>query len=295
MRSVTNLFLLNIAFTDIVKAIVFVPFNYIPNLLYNYWPFGSFMCSLVGYIQVVAVLGGTITMVAMSFDRFVAILHPLRPKLTFKGVGLISLLVWIIAFTIPLPTALFSQLYVPPANDSHYCSLGYCMETMDISVKQIYSLFIMFVQYFIPLMVLAYTYGRIGYVIWIKTIPGEALQRRDERIAYSKRKMIKMMIVVVVLYAVCWLPCHLLTIIGDANDAIYNWNDIKYVFNSAFLLAASHSCCNPIVYVWMNKRFMNGFKKIFMACLCCIKSGFKSRRGLIGQTSYSMSVRRHPY
>ena len=64
------------------------------------------------------------------------------------------------------------------------------MEAMKRSVIQIYTVFLMLVQYFIPLTVLALTYGRIGYVIWIQTIPGEAVQTRDERMASSKRKVL---------------------------------------------------------------------------------------------------------
>ncbi|KAI8793807.1 cardioexcitatory receptor, partial [Biomphalaria glabrata] len=51
MRSLTNLFLLNIAISDIVKAVICNPFTFIANLILLYWPYGEFMCQVVTYIQ----------------------------------------------------------------------------------------------------------------------------------------------------------------------------------------------------------------------------------------------------
>ncbi|CAG5128093.1 unnamed protein product [Candidula unifasciata] len=52
MRSVTNLFLLNLAISDIVKAVVCNPFAFMANLILLHWPYGDFMCPLVTYVQV---------------------------------------------------------------------------------------------------------------------------------------------------------------------------------------------------------------------------------------------------
>ncbi|GFO32112.1 neuropeptide y receptor-like [Plakobranchus ocellatus] len=44
MPSVTNLFLLNLAISDLMKAIICNPFTFMANLIWNYWPYGEFMC-----------------------------------------------------------------------------------------------------------------------------------------------------------------------------------------------------------------------------------------------------------
>jgi|JYMV01.1.fsa_nt_gi hypothetical protein len=50
MRTVTNVFLLNLAISDLFIAILCMPFNTIPLILQNFI-FGKFMCICVRYLQ----------------------------------------------------------------------------------------------------------------------------------------------------------------------------------------------------------------------------------------------------
>ena len=79
-----------------------------------------------------------------------------------------------------------------------------------------------------------------------------------------------MMITVVAIYASCWLPTHLITILGDAtNGRIYDAPEMSIVWIFFNWLAMSSSCYNPIIYIWMNSKFRQGFKKA-LRCLPCI-------------------------
>lgn len=203
MRTVTNLFLLNLAISDIVKAVICNPFTFVANLILSYWPFGEFMCPIVTYMQVVAVLLSAFTLVAISLDRFVAIVYPLRPKMSKKFFFKIMAFIWFLSFLVPLPTALTSKVeYARPkgvdkgestvSNTTNKTDnwTGMCLEvfTRD-SDKYTYSLIIMLLQYFIPLIIIACTNAKIGYIIWLKETPGEAERDRDRRMASSKRRV----------------------------------------------------------------------------------------------------------
>jgi len=50
MRTVTNLFLLNLAVSDLLLAVLCMPFTLIPTLLKNFI-FGKAMCILIRYMQ----------------------------------------------------------------------------------------------------------------------------------------------------------------------------------------------------------------------------------------------------
>ena len=50
MRTVTNLFLLNLAVSDLLLAVLCMPFTLIPTLLRNFI-FGKAMCILIRYMQ----------------------------------------------------------------------------------------------------------------------------------------------------------------------------------------------------------------------------------------------------
>lgn len=83
--------------------------------------------------------------------------------------------------------------------------------------------------------------------------------------------MVKMMIIVVLVYGMCWLPIHIVTLVGDYDPRLYEQEYTKLIWNTSFWLAMSHACYNPFVYVWMNKTFRRGFYKIFATC-CCKKA-----------------------
>lgn len=190
MRTVTNIFLLNLAISDIAKGLICIPFTFVVNVLVPYWPFGDFMCPFVLYTQAVTVFLSAFTLVAMSVDRYVAIIYPLRPKLTSKKAIVTLLVVWLLALAVPLPTVVNSHVIENPYKNGTDCQRGLCLEVIEnVTLRHIYSMALMCIQYFVPLAVLTFTFTRIGYIIWIKRTPGEAERRRDERIASSKRKV----------------------------------------------------------------------------------------------------------
>lgn len=82
MRTVTNLFIANLALGDILMTIFCVPFSFFSILVLAYWPFGDVMCHLVNYSQAVSVLVSAYTLVAISIDRYIAIMWPLRPRIS---------------------------------------------------------------------------------------------------------------------------------------------------------------------------------------------------------------------
>lgn len=78
--------------------------------------------------------------------------------------------------------------------------------------------------------------------------------------------MVKMMITVVVIYAICWLPIHTITLVGDRHPHIYTYQHIQTIWICCHWLAMSNGCYNPIVYCWMNTKFRQGFRHIFRCC-----------------------------
>ncbi|XP_050533860.1 RYamide receptor-like isoform X3 [Daktulosphaira vitifoliae] len=56
MRSVTNLFIMNMAVGDLLMTIFCVPFSFVATLILQHWPFGNDLCHTVSFAQAIAVL-----------------------------------------------------------------------------------------------------------------------------------------------------------------------------------------------------------------------------------------------
>ena len=76
-----------------------------------------------------------------------------------------------------------------------------------------------------------------------------------------------MMIIVVVIYAVCWLPLHVLTICLDAYPSLYTFSHIQQLWVTCHFIAMSSLCYNPFVYFYMSSKFSDALLRF-----CCMRA-----------------------
>lgn len=149
------------------------------------------------------------TMVAISIDKYIAVLHPLRLAMSKRMLKKIIAIIWIAAFITSIPAALFTTL-VPTryadehddddnndANHDHDYEINdsySCNERWPKSIpngSRHYTLVLIVLQFIIPLCVLVVTYLRIVKVIWLNKTPGEeyAVNANEAKRTRSKKKV----------------------------------------------------------------------------------------------------------
>ncbi|KAK6170380.1 hypothetical protein SNE40_018789 [Patella caerulea] len=169
MRTVTNFFIASLAISDMLMAIVCIPFTFVASLL-GHWPYGHAFCPALTYIQAVVVFLSAYTMLAISIERYMAINHPFLRRLSKKKSVWVIFLCWILSFLTPLPTAITSRV-IPYTDAEDNSTTLYCSEDWSANSDRFsYTLTIMVLQYFIPLLVLIYTYSRIVHIVWLKDV-----------------------------------------------------------------------------------------------------------------------------
>jgi hypothetical protein len=89
---------------------------------------------------------------------------------------------------------------------------------------------------------------------------------------------LKMLVAVVITYALTWLPLHALTIMGDINPNLYNHMHTHIMWLTFHFVAFSNSGTNPIIYCYMNKTFRVGFNLFFRRIFCINKQTPHARR-----------------
>ena len=93
----------------------------------------------------------------------------------------------------------------------------------------------------------------------------------------QKKRAVRTVIVVVVTFAVCWLPIQLVLLV---QSAIRDFEPSTFTFAisvAANCLAYMNSCLNLILYVFLSKDF----RQSFINLLCCsrrLSSKFEHRR-----------------
>lgn len=111
MRTVTNIFLLSLAVSDLMLCLFCMPFNLIPNLLKDFI-FGSAVCKTTTYFMGTSVSVSTFNLVAISLERYGAICRPLQSRVwqTKSHALKVIAATWCLSFTIMTPYPIYSNL-----------------------------------------------------------------------------------------------------------------------------------------------------------------------------------------
>jgi len=109
MQTITNVFIANLAVSDITMCLLAVPFTPISGLLHA-WPFGAALCHLVPMALGVSVYVSTLTSTAIAVDRYCVIVHPYRPRMKTSVCLLIIGAVWLTSVSISIPLAIYQKV-----------------------------------------------------------------------------------------------------------------------------------------------------------------------------------------
>ncbi|XP_052863309.1 tachykinin-like peptides receptor 99D [Anopheles cruzii] len=259
MRTVTNYFL----GADAMVSTLNVTFNY-TYMLYLDWPFGTMYCKISQFVAILSICASVFTLMAIAIDRYVAIMNPLKPRMGRKATLCVAAGIWIVGTIISSPMLLFFTTY--NLNDHILCYAEWPDGASNHSAQEYaYNIVFMILTYFLPIGSMTYTYARVGLELWGSKSIGECTQRQLENIK-SKRRVVKMMMIVVIIFAVCWLPFHFYFIITSYYPELTKKPYIQEVYLAIYWLAMSNSMYNPIIYCWMNSRFRRGFQQFFRCC-----------------------------
>ncbi|EFX77115.1 hypothetical protein DAPPUDRAFT_54510 [Daphnia pulex] len=269
MKTVTNYFLVNLSLADLTMSVFNCVFNF-TFMLNNHWPFGGFYCTVNNFVANVSVAASVFTLVAISFDRYIAIVYPLRPRMSKSTARIAISLIWLASCILAVPCLLYSQTLSHSYRGGEVrvvCIIVWPDGVPSVSQQDfIYNIVFTVSTYLIPVIVMGACYSRMGYVLWRGKSIGEQNQRQAESIQ-SKHKVVRMFMVIVTLFVVCWLPYHGYFVYQFIDDQVISYKYTQHIFLSFYWLAMSNTMINPLVYYYMNTRF----REHFQSTLCCRK------------------------
>ncbi|XP_062826359.1 neuropeptide Y receptor type 2 isoform X1 [Anolis carolinensis] len=257
MRTVTNFFIANLALADLMVDTLCLPFTLAYTLL-DEWKFGAVLCHLVSYAQALSVHVSTLTLTVIALDRYRCIVFHLDSRISKKISFTIIAITWLVAAVLASPLAIFREYRfeeIPTINlRIAVCSEKWPSESRDATI---YSLSMLLLQYVLPLSIICYAYIRIWFKLRSHISP---TARNDSHC--RRRKTTKMLVMVVVVFAVSWLPFHVFQLAIDL-DLVLNFHDYKLLYTVFHVVAMCSTFANPLLYGWMNKNYRNGFLMFF--------------------------------
>ena len=272
MQTITNVFIANLAMSDIMMCLLAVPFTPISGLL-QAWPFGNALCHLVPMTLGVSVYVSTLTSTAIAVDRFCVIVHPFLRRMHVSACLVLIFVIWMIAISISMPLALYQHL-VPIGDEFYSCEENWPGK----GSRQLFTVISITLQYIVPCVIIIYCYARVSVALRRRargTIgTGSSSSRRSttedgvaelrSRIKLRrKRRTNRMLIAMVAIFAVCWLPLNVIHLSLEYDESIGESPYFLLVFFAAHVVAMSSTVYNPFLYAWMNDNFRKEFRRVF--------------------------------
>ena len=273
-RSSTNILIGMLAFNDLMMTIFNIPFT-IVDLILTDWIFGQFFCTFVSFVQANCVYVSSFTMALIALYRWNAIYKMkklIRSNELFSKFVLSVLLIWMFAFCVSLPHTIFNKVII--MNTQRFGTVQRCLSVFssdketEMLWRKILTIETFLTQYIIPLSLAWIIYLRIGFTIYKQNPVGQVTQSQSQRLTDKKRRRIIMLILIVSIFALCWLPLNIYYLVIDFNIMnLMQSSQFKQVKNQVFLIchwfAMSSVCYNPFVYCWLNEEFKNEVKKVW--------------------------------
>ncbi|XP_067091095.1 thyrotropin releasing hormone receptor 2 [Osmerus mordax] len=298
MRTPTNCYLVSLAVADLT-VLVAAGLPNVSDSLTGTWVFGHAGCLSITYLQYLGINVSSCSITAFTVERYIAICHPMRAQTVCTVSRAKRIIAGVWSFTCVYCMLWFFLVDIHVGRDG----------TVQCGYKVSRSLYLpvylidFAVFYVVPLLVAIVLYGLIAHILYLSPLPncpeagGTAntttlrrscreppekggRQGRAKSALSSRKQVTKMLAVVVILFALLWMPYRTLVLINSFVATPY--------LDAWFLLFCrtciyANSAINPVVYNLMSQKFRSAFRGLYR----CQRQDCHQRRMSLVLTSYS--------
>ncbi|KAL1117622.1 hypothetical protein AAG570_003937 [Ranatra chinensis] len=256
MRTVTNYFLVNLSLADLLMSLFNCAFNFV-YMVNNDWYFGRSYCTVNNFIANVTVSASVFTLMSITIDRYLAIVRPLKPRITKCKAQFTILIIWSSSLILAIPCLLYSTTITYKRfrqNEQTACIMVWPDgQPMVSQMDYLYTIVLFLTTYLIPMTAMVCCYASMARHLWGSLSIGELTTCQQECIR-AKRKVVRMFLVVVSVFGVCWLPYHSYFIYTYHKKEFVYSKYVQHLYLGFYWLAMANAMMNPLIYYCMNTR-----------------------------------------
>lgn len=278
IRSRMNLFMANLACADLMVGLFLVLTDVIWKITIT-WETGDAGCKIVKFLHVMSTYASAFSLVSLSIDRLTVVARPLQRAGNKRSWTLISA-TWVLSALFASP--MLFLFYIEDQGDIRHCLINFPESWM----WQLYLSLVATSLFIIPAIIIAFCYIVIVIVIWRKSTfsignetnrkgfsyhvvnkDGQTVSKNNEKkvrwtsqatssrgvIPKAKIKTIKMTLVIVLAYILCWSPYFVFDLLYVYGQ-IPNQSSQRVIAITAFIqsLAPLNSAVNPFIFLLFN-------------------------------------------
>ncbi|KAJ6663078.1 hypothetical protein lerEdw1_010671 [Lerista edwardsae] len=279
MRTPTNCYLVSLAVADLM-VLVAAGLPNITESIYESWVYGYIGCLCITYLQYLGINASSCSITAFTIERYIAICHPIKAQFlcTFSRAKKIIIFVWAFTCIYCLLWFFLLDLNTIVYKDTTAVTCGYKVPRSYYSPIYMMDFGIFYVM---PMILATVLYGLITRILFLNPIPSDPKEnsktwKNDSALANtmkannkginsavaSRRQVTKMLAVVVILFALLWMPYRTLVVINSFLSQPFQENWFLLFCRICIYL---NSAINPVIYNLMSQKFRAAFRKL---CNC---------------------------
>ncbi|XP_075906022.1 P2Y purinoceptor 2 [Nelusetta ayraudi] len=236
----------------------------LPFLIYYYadendWPFSEPLCKIIRFLFYANLYGSILFLCCISLHRFIGICYPVRSLywLNARRAKLVSVAVWAFVLFCQAPVLYFSR--TRDRETERYCYDTTSPELFDDFL--VYSSVVSVILFAVPFVVVMVCNGLMMRKLlepgWSSQEGAEG-ERGTLSSRRSKQKSVKMIIIVLATFMLCFLPFHLTRSLyysfrylqqvnpAQVSCSLLEASNVAYKVTRP--MASANSCLDPILY-----------------------------------------------
>ncbi|XP_071436520.1 proteinase-activated receptor 2 [Pithys albifrons albifrons] len=248
------IYMVNLALADLL-FVVWFPLKIAYHLNGNNWLFGEGLCKvLVGFFYG-NMYCSILFITCLSVQRYCVVVNPMAHSRKKSEIALgVSIAIWILILLGTIPLYLVNQtVYISNLN------ITTCHDVLPENVL-VHDMFSYFLSLAIGLFLIPAVVTAVAYILMIKTLSVSLIEDGKKRI-----RAIKLIIVVLSMYLICFTPSNVLIIVHYLILKAYGQSYMYAWYITSLCLSTLNSCIDPFIYYYISKDFRDNLK---YALLC---------------------------
>ncbi|XP_021387526.2 proteinase-activated receptor 2 [Lonchura striata] len=250
------IYMVNLALADLL-FVVWFPLKISYHLNGNNWLFGEGLCKVFVAFFYGNMYCSILFMTCLSVQRYWVVVNPIVHSKKKSEIALgISIAIWILIVLGTIPLYLVNQTaYISNLN------ITTCHDVLPENVSA-HDMFSYFLSLAIGLFLIPAIITAVAYILMIKTLSASII---DVSTGKKRKRAVKLIIVVLSMYLICFTPSNVLIIVHYSLLKAYSQSHLYVWYITALCLSILNSCVDPFIYYYISKDFRDNLK---YALLC---------------------------